>query len=537
MRQFFKKRKSLTILGFMAVFLILNGCMQDDFYNENQNNSYNKSGLKINRITGSKAKQLAGKFNIETLSGFTINSGTGMNYKSANTGTIKYDEILEVIDTLGNTNYTFRIEGHPMESERSFFNLVVNIKDGQQQSYILEYEMEEEFALDYSNGYKKLEQFDGNIKANVIELEFPCPEFEFPIKGGVGNNNPGDSNPNPGNGGQGINPGDSNQNPGSETGTNPESGISGGEDPILPYDPCPDLVCDFEDEIKEDCNCIALVSISPRLFKVGNNLVVENLGKKLANPNNPCADFELTVGVLEPNKKPCERLKDLLDPQKQNIKAEIEWLAQKFEDNEEVEFSSNFEKQGDFNDDDVLEYEYNTERIEGDSENVPINTGDNWYAAIHYHPRNGGVETGIFSWLDLTVLRDLYYGTNLGNQYRPSYRPDVTFMVLAPDPLDNTKYNVYAIKVESYATLEQKLNNDWNNPNLAQYQGVDRVREIHQELGKKYRENQNNLEKYFLQRFGMYGISLYKLNENDDWDKLELKNTINGLDVDPKPCN
>src|SRR5690554_3458056 len=203
-------------------------CSDDDFYNENYNNTYNEKGLKINRITGSKAEQLAGKLKIETL------SNTGVAYKTTNTGTINYDEILEVIDTLGNTNYTFRIEGHPKESERSFFNLVVNVKDGQQKVYVLEYEMDEDFVLAYSSGQKSLEQFDGMIIVERLEEEFPCPEFEIPIRGGVGN-----GGNNPGNGSGDSNP----SNPGGGDGGSPGGGEGGGHsgtEPLQPYDPCPD---------------------------------------------------------------------------------------------------------------------------------------------------------------------------------------------------------------------------------------------------------------------------------------------------------
>lgn len=126
-----KKITKYSLFGTILVFLVVLGCNQDDFYYENH--STDKNGLQITRLKGTEAQNVAERFRRENVfnGNLTIRSQGKMNFRTANQGTVRYDEIIEVMDTLGNTNYTFLIEGHPEQDENSIFNLVINVKDGE----------------------------------------------------------------------------------------------------------------------------------------------------------------------------------------------------------------------------------------------------------------------------------------------------------------------------------------------------------------------------------------------------------------------
>ncbi len=73
-------------------------------------------------------------------------------------------DILEVIDTLGNRNYSFTlIPTKPKPN--SFFNLIVSVQEGKSnyELSILEYRMSSDFAQAYRNGTKTTNDFTGSI--------------------------------------------------------------------------------------------------------------------------------------------------------------------------------------------------------------------------------------------------------------------------------------------------------------------------------------------------------------------------------------
>src|SRR5690606_8389069 len=100
-------------------------------------------------------------------------------------GTIKYDEILQVIDSLGNINFTFRVD-HPETTDLKFFNLVMQEKSGGSIVKLMEYSMTEDFAALYAETFK-LENFRGTIRSEVIINTSDCPDPVFSISiGGIG---------------------------------------------------------------------------------------------------------------------------------------------------------------------------------------------------------------------------------------------------------------------------------------------------------------------------------------------------------------
>jgi hypothetical protein len=77
-------------------------------------------------------------------------------------GEISLENILEVIDTLGNKNYSF-ILTPKTPKQNSIFNLVIKSSNQTTQMAIFEYRMAPSFAQDYYKGLKTFKNFTGSI--------------------------------------------------------------------------------------------------------------------------------------------------------------------------------------------------------------------------------------------------------------------------------------------------------------------------------------------------------------------------------------
>ncbi|MCZ8091406.1 MAG: hypothetical protein O9282_13540 [Flavobacterium sp.] len=60
------------------------------------------------------------------------------------------------------------------------------------------------------------------------------------------------------------------------------------------------------------------------------------------------------------------------------------------------------------------------------------------------------------------------------------------------------------------------------------------MEKINRDFGNKYKENKTRLERFFLDTFSNYGITLYKL-ENNQWKEL-TPDASNSNGVTKKPC-
>ncbi len=93
---------------------------------------------------------------------------------------IDFNSILQVIDTLGIKNYTFRILNHPSDDYKTFHNLVVTDKGTAIETTLMKYEMKEAFAQQYNAGLKLFQQFEGKVTAAGFSLSpltpKPCEE-------------------------------------------------------------------------------------------------------------------------------------------------------------------------------------------------------------------------------------------------------------------------------------------------------------------------------------------------------------------------
>jgi|GEM_PF-6001159 len=223
----------------------------------------------------------------------------------------------------------------------------------------------------------------------------------------------------------------------------------------------------------------------------------------------------------------CQKMKDLTktDSLNANIKAIISQLRSKT--NFKKEWSCDFERTRVYDNNSPPEedrYIYTTSKDErGVAEGISKNASKLQYGAsfigpIHTHP----VDTDpMFSWTDLRALKKLYESAYDYN------KQDVFIMIVCHDE------SVYSLKVDNFTFFNEKLTADLNKA-----RGADeeiKRENIEETLKKYYGDNQSNLEKAFLKKYGNYGISLFKATDYNltGWEKLQLNNER----VDRIPCN
>lgn len=232
------------------------------------------------------------------------------------------------------------------------------------------------------------------------------------------------------------------------------------------------------------------------------------------------------------NPDPCPKLQALLNPATTNLNNYINAVKQFYNQGMKSEVSYSFKRAVGQNGD-----VYSAAQNIGTETMVKIDNSQSVYSAIHLHPKRTKAAGGIFSWLDIRTLGDIYDGTF------PSNREDnnVSLLLLCPNPAtsDPDDYNIYAITVKNMEVLRAAIHNEWNSPKWANITDTPRrLDAIQNDLGDAYTKNYHNLENYFLQRFSGYGISLYKLDNNNNdsnWNQL-LPSSTPGQPL-KKTCN
>lgn len=137
----------------------------------------------------------------------------------------------------------------------------------------------------------------------------------------------------------------------------------------------------------------------------------------------------------------------------------------------------------------------------------------------------------MFSWGDLKLLKSFY------NNATPNNVEFVVLILIVRNLSDPANPNVYSIKVNDIAKLADRINDD-----LAKADGADlseKIDNIHKDLANYYKDNANDIEKGFLERYGDYGISISKANNAlDNWSTLSLQknSATNTNTVVPTPC-
>lgn len=168
-------------LKFSLVFLFFafSSC-EKDLYQENIKQKHNS---RTEILTGKEAEKVASRLNSFLSSRISTNNDAFSKTITLDIGNISYDEILKIIDSYGKENYTFEII-YPEKSYKKFANLILQEKENHTTVKIIEYEMTEEYALQYKLG-ADLSQFKGIIKVLPIDSDAPCPEPQLIIQIGT----------------------------------------------------------------------------------------------------------------------------------------------------------------------------------------------------------------------------------------------------------------------------------------------------------------------------------------------------------------
>ena len=236
----------------------------------------------------------------------------------------------------------------------------------------------------------------------------------------------------------------------------------------------------------------------------------------------------VTTPTMPNDPTPCEQLQSLGRADEQNIKPVLNELKQKLSLNLPKEYASTFEFTYQYNQpqDEYVKVYQNSPIVEGQLDFVNSEVGAHTYGQVHTHPKG---TYGIFSWGDLSTLKEmdsLVYNIK---------KPYVILMVMSPNPNNPSNPNVYSVKIDDIETLKNKIENDWNDPKLANKNDDEKRRHLNKKMGDFYGAN-TDLEKAFLQYFEGYGVSLYKADgpNINSWNKLKLSTNNT---VEEEPCN
>ena len=252
-----------------------------------------------------------------------------------------------------------------------------------------------------------------------------------------------------------------------------------------------------------------------------------------------CATIELEDEAEE--ETPCEQLKKLSEPTKQNINPAIQELKNKVIAGATKEWGQQFKKDRSYDasiDDNITTY--SNELKEGINYEVVLSAGQvsngngvgnylYFFGGAHTHPIDG---CSMFSWGDVKALQIWY------NQFDNYLSDEVSCILVCNNPADPANPLVYSIKVDDITKLNTKINDDWTNPKYAAPNDKKKKENIFKELSEGYEKNKSHLERHFLQFYADYGISLYKAeNDMSNWNKLTLgTGTGNTQQVVPTPC-
>ncbi|WP_108804937.1 Tox-REase-5 domain-containing protein [Aquimarina sp. Aq107] len=234
MKNYFKQfTKGILVLLLLTCFT---NCQKEELQIPTEDSTV-KTGT---RFVDAKNTPILKEFLSSKMNKYSQKSQNGGSLIETPFGYIPLGDIIEVVDINGNYNYTFKIIPKNQKPD-TFYNLIVSKPLGQKTttSFVLEYNMEENFAKDYFFEDKNFEGFQGVINKYSFE-EFldtdtersdpPCPCSDlgsqdsggFPVggggSGGSGNNDPDDNDNNNNGNGNGGNNGDTDSNGGGSGG-------------------------------------------------------------------------------------------------------------------------------------------------------------------------------------------------------------------------------------------------------------------------------------------------------------------------------
>lgn len=166
-QKLFKMKQTLQKITKTLLFcfvIILSSCEKEGV-STIENTEAKNNNISIKYVSGKNIPNIINKLNPDYNSTFKSNSSKS-NMITDSFGSISIENILEVIDSLGNKNYSFALSPKKPKPN-SIFNLVISTSDGNKNIAIVEYRMAPNFAQDYYNGTKSISEFTGSI------LRFP----------------------------------------------------------------------------------------------------------------------------------------------------------------------------------------------------------------------------------------------------------------------------------------------------------------------------------------------------------------------------
>ena len=237
-------------------------------------------------------------------------------------------------------------------------------------------------------------------------------------------------------------------------------------------------------------------------------------------PNLPLSNPEDVI--------PCNKLKNLLDPTKANLKPLITGGMYDYINN-----SSEGETGIYIRKDSKGKVTNEIAPFTG-TNSLPGKWGTSYYSEVHTHPKN---VYPMFSYSDMMVLY------NLEHQSYSYNRGHSSMLLVCED--DNGIKQTYAVVFENTGA---PIENTLNNPNLIGKTQKEKLKALDGILNKMYDKEllkktldpsyNPNYERIFLQFCFGTNIGLYKADSNlINWSKLTISNNSDTATVTPTNCN
>lgn len=157
------------IISLLVIVLLLANCGKENIIDDSQEQleiveEVNGISIENNSV---HVDQVPGLRQYMTVLGrMTQNRATGSNLVVTPFGNIPLENITEVVDTLGNANYTFTIIP-AIHRTNKFFNLVVHQAPDEEDfsSFVMEYDLDDTYAENYYNEVADLSEFTGIMRS------------------------------------------------------------------------------------------------------------------------------------------------------------------------------------------------------------------------------------------------------------------------------------------------------------------------------------------------------------------------------------
>lgn len=297
-----KTIKQTLIAGFLllGVFTFLWNCQNEEASDiiEPESSETQGNGSVAKFISKEEAPKIIDYLQHKAgISSKSETSSSSSKFLETNFGIIQFEDIMQVVDTLGRDNYSFKLWTDDTNPD-TFYNLIVGPlgENNERPSFILKYQMDADFSEELNNGLASMRDFRGQIEKYATNTFFskaqnkstcndPCEVYDFeddPEQ--VGGNDGGNS----GGGSGGGSSGDGGSS-GGGSGSNGSSGTSttggtGGGGPSVIFIPCG---CEPHHDLGESCTCLEQPTII---------IALQRVSKSSCN----CEEGSGTVGVNLP---------------------------------------------------------------------------------------------------------------------------------------------------------------------------------------------------------------------------------------------